>query len=45
MNDRHDLDLSTTPHIKRAWDALTGKYFIVPTIGITGINQLNSNNE
>lgn len=42
---RDALDLSTTPHIKRAWDALTGKYFIVPTIGITGINQLNSNNE
>lgn len=40
---RDALDLSTTPHVKRAWDALTGKYFAAPAIGITSINQLNNN--
>ena len=31
---RDALDLSTTPHIKRVWDAMTGKYFTIPAIGV-----------
>lgn len=41
MNDGHDLDLSTTPHVKRVWDAMTGRYVIVPVVG----NTLNDKNK
>lgn len=30
MNDEHALDMSTAPHVKRVWDALTGRYVIIP---------------
>lgn len=35
------FDTSTTPHVKRVWDAMTGRYVIVPVVG----NTLNDKNK
>lgn len=32
------FDLSTTPHVKRVWDAMTGRYVLIPITGATILN-------